>query len=348
MAVFALLTTVAWGQTMALPGLDEPAATETTPAPPDDPSVTPPPSAAATLPEAAKRSSLMVKRGQFELEWRVSYTHFSKSSIFVDGVAMLPVLVVGQVAVERVRRDILITALAARYGIINNLQMEVRAPYRYQNDRHAMPDASPPTETFAGNLGVGDLEGNIYTQLPQRRPDAMRWVVSAGVKLANAKDAFAIDPRTDTPLGTGFMNTHAGISGVLVSDPAALYWNANFTYNWARRNIRVITQDSTTGDDMVTYVDVKPGDAIDIGGGIAFALNPRLSLNTSATLSFSGATKSNGKKVTNTAITSGQLRFGTVWVNHRNRPVDISLSIGLSDDAPDYTVEWRNAWAWRK
>ncbi len=342
-----LLPVLAWGQTMALPGLDAPVTVDTTtPTPSDDAGVTPPPNATATLPEAAKRSSLMVKRGQFELEWRASYSHFSNSTVYVEGVSMLPVLVIGQVAVERVRRDIVITSLALRYGLVNNMQLEVRVPYRYQNDRHAIPDASPPSETFTSGLGIGDAEANIYTQLPQRRPDAVRWVASAGVKTTTGKDAFAIDSQTEDPLGTGFMNTHAGLSGVKVSDPAALYWSFAYTYNWARRNIRVVTQDSTTGDDVISYVDVKPGNSVDLGGGVAYALNPRLSLNSGATISFGGATTSNDKKVVNTALTSGVLRVGAVWVTQRNHPIDIGLSLGLTDDAPDFTLDWRSAWSW--
>jgi len=73
-------------------------ASGTTPGNGDD-NVTPPPQVTPTLPSAAKRSSLMIKRGGLELEWRLSYSHFSSNTVFVDGVAMLPVLVVGQVAV---------------------------------------------------------------------------------------------------------------------------------------------------------------------------------------------------------------------------------------------------------
>ncbi|MHB9133160.1 MAG: outer membrane protein [Armatimonadota bacterium] len=325
--------------TSTLP-IDQPTSTQPV-TPTDDPSVTPPPTASATLPAQANRTSLMIKKGEKELEWRLSYSHFSTSTVFVDGVAMLPVLVIGQVGVERMRKDILISSFALRYGLRDNLEVEVKFPFRFLHDRSAVPDANPPQETTVTGFGLGDIEGAIYYQLPRKSERSIRWIVTGQLKTATGQDLFEIDSDEDVPLGTGFWSSKVGISGVVVSDPAAIFWNVGFTYNWLRKDIRIVSTDPVSGDVTVSYVDVKPGNTIDFGGGFAYALNPRFSINTGVNISMNSATTSNGRELANTTITSATLRMGVVWLTDRQRPIDLSMSIGLTDDSPDFTLEFR-------
>lgn len=310
----------------------------------DDPTATPPPTVTPTLPATAKRSDVIIRRGQKEFEVRTAYSHFSKNALFIDGVAMLPVLVVGQVAVQEVRRDILIASLAGRYGLRDNLEVELKVPVRYQHEMQEAPDASPPTETVMTGMGIGDVEGGVYLHLPAAHRDGTRWIANIQVKTATGKDIFSINPKTDVALGTGFWSTRVGLTGVNISDPGAVFWNAGYTYNWLRRNIRVVSTDAQTGDQIVSYVNIKPGNTFDVGAGYAYAINPRLSVNTGMSISFNSATQSNGRKLINTTLNSAALRFGTVWLTERHWPVDIAVSIGLTDDSPDFTVEWRQSY----
>ncbi len=352
--VWLLVGSAVWAQTAALPG-----ASGGTPALPaggtatlpdtdddgtDDPSATPPPTNTPTLPATARRSDVIVRRGQKEFEVRSAYSHYSKNSLFIDGVAMLPVLVVGEVAVEQVRRDVIITALAGRYGLRDNLEVEMKVPFRYQYELREAPQASPPEQTTLTAVGLGDLEGGVYIHLPARTTDGVRWIANMTVKSATGRDIFSIDPKTEIALGTGFWSTRMGVTGVQISDPGAIFWNVGYTYNWLRRNIRVVSTDAQTGDQIVNYVDIKPGNSADVGAGFAYAINPRLSVNTGMSISFNSATRSNGRKLVNTTLTSAALRFGTVWLTDRRWPVDVAVSIGLTDDSPDFTVDWRQSY----
>jgi hypothetical protein len=310
----------------------------------EDPSATPPPTVTPTLPASAKRSDVMVKRGAKELELRFAYSHFSKNSLFIDGVAMLPILVVGEVAVEQVRRDVLIASVAGRYGLRDNLEVEVKVPFRYQYETRDVPQASPPQQISLSALGMGDIEGGVYAHLPARRKDGVRWIANASVKSATGKDIFSIDPDSEIAIGTGFWSTRVGITGVNISDPGAVFWSAGYTYNWLRTNIRVVSEDAQTGDLLVNYVDIKPGNTFDIGAGFAYAINPRMSVNTGMSISFNGPTKSNGRELANTRLTSAALRLGAVWLTEKKFPVDLAVSIGLTDDSPDFTVDWRQSY----
>ncbi|MHB9023379.1 MAG: transporter [Armatimonadota bacterium] len=334
-------------QTAPLPGTDTttlpaetPPATTTDTGDDDDPA-TPPTSDAATLPAQAKSSSLMVKRGDTALEWRISYSHFSTSTLFVDGVAMLPVLVIGEVGVERMRKDLLINSLSLQYGLFDNFQTEVRVPFRAHFERRAIPDASPPQEETITGAGLGDIEGGLYYQFRRKSEMSTRWIASLQLKAATGRDIFEIDPNEEVPLGTGFWSTKVGLNGVKISDPAAVYWNFGYAYNWMRKNIRVVSTDPQTGDPVVSYVDIKPGNTFEFGGGIAYALNPKLSLNTGLTVSVNESTTANGNDLANTALVSASLRFGVVFVTGHKTPIDIGVSVGLTDDSPDFTLEMR-------
>ena len=74
-----------------------------------EPEETAPPTAAQV-----ERGGLLIGAGRQEVEYRLSYAHFSSNTIFIEGVAILPVIVVGEIAVERLRRDILIGSWAWR------------------------------------------------------------------------------------------------------------------------------------------------------------------------------------------------------------------------------------------
>jgi hypothetical protein len=201
---------------------------------------------------------------------------------------------------------------------------------------------SPPEERTASNFGLGDIEGALYYQFPRQREDQIRWVASTSVKSTTGDDPFEVDSDS-VPLGSGFWNTKIGITGVKIVDPAAVYWSAAYTINFQRNDIPITVTDSQTGEQSIIFVDVKPANMIEIGGGFAYAINNRLSVNTGLTIGWSGSSTSNGRKVANSAFTTGTLRLGAVWLTDHNKPVDLGLSIGLTEDSPDFSLEFRKS-----
>lgn len=313
-----------------------PPAVTTTPVGPTE-SVTP------LLPVKAQRPSLMIKKGGKELEWRTSYAHSSRNAIFIDGIAVFPILVIGQVGVQRIRKDSISSSLAGRYGIANNLLGELKVPLRYESDTYSVPEVTPAQEQNVTSFGIGDIEGSLNYQFPRAREDQIRWVMSLGVKSRTGKDPFEVNLHEDAPLGSGFWSSRLGLTGVKIVDPAAVYWSVGYTINLQRRNVPIIVTDLQTGQPTTIYVDIKPANLIEAGGGFAYAINPRLSVNTGVTICWSGATKSQGINVPNSAFTTATLRLGAVWLTDKRQPIDLGLNIGLTDDSPDFSVEYRQS-----
>lgn len=190
-------------------------------------------------------------------------------------------------------------------------------------------------------FGLGDIEGSLYYQLPRAREEDVRWVMNLGLKSNTGADAFATNAQKRPPLGSGFWNTKLGVTGVKITEPAAVFWNAGYTVNWTRHHIPVTVSNAEDGSTSIVYVDIKPAKAIDVGGGFAYAINPQLSINTGVSISWNGAAHSNGKRVPNSIFTAASLRLGAVWLTQKRLPVDLGLNIGLTDDSPDFSLEFR-------
>ncbi len=299
------------------------------------------PSMTATLPTRAQRPSLMIRKYGKELEWRSSYSHSSRNAVYIDGVAINPILVIGSIGVERIRKDTVVTSLAGRYGLADNMLGELKIPLRFESNLSSVPDVSPPQEKSMTGFGLGDIEGSLYYQLPRAREEDVRWVMNLGLKSNTGADAFATSAQKRPPLGSGFWNTKLGVTGVKISEPAAVFWSAGYTVNWARHQIPVTITNAQDGSTSIVYVDIKPAKSIDVGGGFAYAINPKLSINTGVSISWNGAAHSNGKRVPNSIFTAASLRLGAVWLTEKRLPVDLGLNIGLTDDSPDFSLEFR-------
>ncbi len=50
------------------------------------------------VPAQVERGGLLLAPGKSEVEYRLSLANFSSNTIFIDGIAILPVIVVGNIA----------------------------------------------------------------------------------------------------------------------------------------------------------------------------------------------------------------------------------------------------------
>jgi hypothetical protein len=301
-------------------------------------------------PSQVQRGGLLVGKGKLELEYRLAYAHISRNMIFIDGVAILPVLVVGEIAVERIRRDILIGAITGRYGLRDDLQMELTIPYRYQSDRSSIPEATPAQESILSDHAPGDIEFALFRQLPGSARRETKLIAGWGVKTRTGKDVFGIDPNREHPMGSGFWNTKLSLTAVRVSDPAAIFGTVAYTHNFPRKNFRVTIEDPETGEPSEMRVSFYPGHTIELGFGLAYALNPKLSINGQFTTSWTEATRveteeSGGRvPIIGTTLTAASLRFGAVWLSSQRFTTELSVDMGLTLDAPDMQTELRRTY----
>lgn len=290
-------------------------------------------------PAVPERGGLLLRQGQTELVPQLRYVIESERQFAISGLAVLPALVIGTIDVEKTEVDILETSLTARYGILNDLQFEFRAPWRYTNFRTSETVGSE--EVSIDDAGVGDLEGGLSYQLFREKAGRPAMVASVRVRSDTGKDPYGLD-ENELPSGTGFWGIQGIINAVKVRDPVVLFGNIGYTWN-IEDEVNYSSINPT-----VNQVTIDPGDTIAWGLGFAYALSPEFSLNVQYLhqISFtSKITESIEPTVVPTGDISGsrtnsaELRFGTVWAYSRGCFIDFSISVGVTDDSPDFTAQ---------
>ena len=74
------------------------------------------------------RGGLLLPSGTLEIDNTTSYFSASSDHVTVNGFALLPVLVVGDITSQRVREDFLLPTFTARLGLPHKFQMDFRVP----------------------------------------------------------------------------------------------------------------------------------------------------------------------------------------------------------------------------
>ena len=89
-------------------------------------------SAASAASQALKASEAVEKggliSGKFQISFTESYTHLQTNQLYIQGFGILPIVVVGNIEVQNVRRDIFSTVIAASYKLTNRMQVSLSVP----------------------------------------------------------------------------------------------------------------------------------------------------------------------------------------------------------------------------
>ena len=174
-------------------------------------------------------------------------------------------------------------------------------------------------------------------------------MVSLRVKAPTGKDPYGIKFRTSPtnsslsypealPTGNGVWSITPGISLVKTFDPAVLFGSLSYTYN-----LEESFSDISTTPNQKVGGKVKLGDSWQIGAGVAFALNEKMSMSFSVSDLIQRRSKikqdgdSSYTSVINSDANAAYFNVGMTLAATPNFTIVPNLSIGLTDDAPDFT-----------
>ena len=275
----------------------------------------------------AQRGSILLPKGKLQLEQGFTYAHFSSNRINLDGFTIQSILLVGAVAVEKVNRDIFIETTSFKYGLLNNLQTEIRVPMRYEHDSANIADSlnqSIVSETNRSTNGLGDVMASVSRQVAWDNggliPDM---VASMAVKSNTGRSPY----NNDIAMGTGHWATSLALVAAKSSDPAVIFSSMSYTYNFMR--------------DVHDYGRIKPGDSFGYSLGTAIALSYQTAINFSFDQSLTTKMKRNGDIVPGTFQNSANFKTGFNWAWSERFSTDLGVSFGLTPDSPDFTVDLR-------
>ncbi len=276
----------------------------------------------------------------FIFEPGIQYSHTSRTRISISGFTLFEAIVLGRVISEDIKRDIITSFINLRYGLARNLQVEVKIPWMYRRDREVFTSGSSSVEHTVDDNDIGDIEASISYQIVREKGWVPDIVLNVRGKSRTGKDPYGLRTETvegtqrlaELPTGSGHYGVSAGLTFVKSSDPAVLFFSVGYFYNFKR----------TVGvQGGVDYGKVKPGDSIEFGFGMAYALSERLSTSLSYQQRIGFKTKQNGSKVVNSDVNVGTVYIGISHVVTERASVSVSVGIGLTKDAPDVTLELR-------
>jgi len=265
-----------------------------------------------------------------EVEQSAEYFNASSDLISIDGFSILPVLVVGDIVSERVRRDIVHLTTTGRVGLPGGFQVDVRAPLGYEKERTVSADDQ---ERSRSARGVSDLELGLSRQLLRERGKRPDLLASIHWKAATGRDPFRLNS-PEPALGTGFHSIQGAVTAAKTSDPVVFFGGLSYSANLAAtKQFRGL--DPLEPEEPTTGL-FNPGNTFGMQLGMAIGLNPDTSLSLGWNQRFSARTTFDGKPLPGTFLTEANLRIGTSYVYAPSRAVDVGLGIGLTRDTPDF------------
>ncbi|MHC8286637.1 transporter family protein [Pseudomonas sp. XS1P51] len=292
--------------------------------------------------------------GKFSFETGITYSRYDTRQLILNGFLALDSIFLGNINLDRIKADTWTLDLTGRYNFDNRWQFDLNVPviYRestYQSGGGNDGSAGVTTEdTVTRDPTIGDVNfGIAYKFLDEsvNTPDA---VVTLRVKAPTGKDPFGIKLRQtdentnlfvpDTlPTGNGVWSISPGISLVKTFDPAVLFGSLSYTHNFEES-----FDDISSTVNQKTPGKVRIGDSFQIGAGIAFALNEKMSMSFSVSdlVQRKSKIKEDGgewQSVTSSDANAGYFNIGMTVAATDNLTIVPNLSIGLTDDAPDFT-----------
>ncbi|TYO97535.1 thrombospondin type 3 repeat-containing protein [Geothermobacter ehrlichii] len=287
---------------------------------------------------------VLLPKGKLVIEPGLQYSYTSRTRIAISGFTIFQSVVLGDIVSEDVERHIITGFLNLRYGLTSRLQIETKIPYLYRHDETTFatgPSGNDLTQHSVDGIGIGDIEASLlwhaFGDLDWWAPQTIFYLRA---KSRTGKDPYGLNTITidgkertnELPFGNGHYGLAVGTNCIVPTDPAVLYFNLGYYFNF-KRNVG--------NEGGVDYGEIDPGDSVEFGLGMAYALNDRLTTSLSFQQRFTFDSEQNGHTIMNSNANVGTVYLGTTYSISDSTALTLSLGIGLTDDAPDFSIDAR-------
>ena len=286
--------------------------------------------------------------GKFELDVTESYSHMTSNQLYIDGFGILPIVVVGDVSVQNIRKDIFNTTITANYKLTDRMQVSLNVPYQQTITRVSTATGISGKNAISANdekvnqtSDLGDISASINYTLMDEGVGRPSLFGGLSFKARNGRDVFETpDPAAKPPAGSGFYSLRGSLSASKSTAPAVVFGSLSYAYNFGRNNILY----TPAGKDPLLISSYQPGANVSLSAGVALSVNYDLSLNFSFSQAFSYTSRVNGNVLANSASNAITFRMGGIWRVNDATSIDLSVTQGLSPDAPGFTLAIRVPW----
>ena len=178
---------------------------------------------------------VLTPRGTLVVEPQLEYTYDTANRFFFNGIEIVDALLIGIIEVNKAQRETLTASLAGRYGITSRLEADVRVPFVVRRDRltrQEVGEAEESTDTLQMN-GLGDIDFGLHYQLNRGNGGWPFFVANLRAQSDTGKGPYDVDPEDEAPTGSGFWGVEPSLTVIYPSDPAVLFANVGYVYNFA-------------------------------------------------------------------------------------------------------------------
>jgi hypothetical protein len=263
----------------------------------------------------------------------------------------------GNINVSRQESSVFSPNVNLTYGVNKRLQFDMTIPFELRQTTYVSAGADQSSaqisQSTVKNGGIGDVNAGFYYQLRQHSLSAPTVVVNAhftaptgtvpyGIKIVrdqhpNDNLSFA----KNLPTGQGVWGVSAGATVMKQFDPAILFAGANVYYNFAAHY-----RDISPYPNTIQPGSVKPGNALSVSLGTAFALNDKMSASFAFQDSMVGSTAVRGdgslwQTVGGSSFNAGVFNIGVTYAVNSHTSWQTMLGIGVTHDAPSFQLSVR-------
>lgn len=281
--------------------------------------------------------------GQLVLDPSLEYVRTSNNRLVFRGVEIIPGIQLGVIEATDADRDTGVANIAARYGLTNRLEVELRAPYVVRKDR--ITTLAQRDETISRNIeldgrGLGDIEASLRYQLNGGRNGWPVFLATTRVKSPTGLGPYEVDydefgVARELATGSGFWAVEGGLTMLYPTDPVVIFGGITYLHNFSR------DIDREVGGALVGRVE--PGASIGASLGFGLSLNPRFSVSFGYTHTYIRPTRT---EIGATVQSSQPLQIGNFLVGSSFRlterlTLNSSFEFGMTSDAPDVRIVLR-------
>ncbi|MDB5447834.1 MAG: hypothetical protein JWQ97_3151 [Phenylobacterium sp.] len=273
--------------------------------------------------ELAALSRTLVQRGGLVLPpWRAEFVpSFGYVNRETQGLALAPTPEgIPTVADQRLRDDQLRASATFRLGLPWASQAEVRVPYAWLRRSRSLGDG---TQAINEGSGLGDVEVTFSHQLARERGWRPDLVGAVSWRFDTGRDPFRARVAAVAP-GSGTQEFGARLTALKSSDPMVFFTTLSYAHDLA-------AQESAGA--------IQFGDSIGLDLGAVLSVSPETSLTFGLSQAFRSRTQVDRIAVPGSDTAAASLLLGFDRVLTPNLLLDLSLGVGLTRDAPDYTIQ---------
>lgn len=291
--------------------------------------------------------------GKFSFETGMTYSHYDTKQLTLNGFLALDSIFLGNINLDRIKADTWTMDLTGRYNYNNRWQFDLNVPVVYRESTYQSGGLNGGASlTSEGDVTqdptIGDINAGVAYKFMDESANAPDAVFTLRVKAPTGKDPFGIKlvqsqnnnnlyvPES-LPTGNGVWSITPGISLVKTFDPAVLFGTLSYTHN-----LEASFSDISAQVSQKQPGDVQIGDSFQIGMGVAFALNEKMSMSFSMSdlIQRRSKLKPDGgdwQSVISSDANAGYFNIGMTIAASDHLTIVPQLSLGMTPDAPDFS-----------